>query len=162
MIRTSPAETKVVICVWHLFSEWRPKPLMADSLRRRWPDMNVVHLPDYDRLPQELSDTNIFVGYSLRASQLNQARRLQWIHSTAAGVAQLNYPELRDSGIMVTNSRGVLSATIAEHGLGLMIARARNFPDAMRFQDQRHWAQQELWDKPQHLRELAGQTLLIV
>lgn len=162
MTRTSPVETKIVICVWHPFSEWRPKPLMADALRQRWPEMNVVHLPDYDRLNEELSGTDIFVGYSLRANHLTHARKLKWIHSTAAGVAQLTYPELHDSGIVVTNSRGLLSATIAEHAIGLMIALARNFPDAVRFQDQRHWAQQEIWDKPQRLRELQGQTLLIV
>lgn len=162
MIRTPPAETKVLICVWHPFTEWRPKPLMAEALRRRWPQMKVVHLPDYDRLSEELPDTDIFAGYSLRANQLAHARRLKWIHSTAAGVAQFSYPELRDSGIVVTNSRGILSATIAEHALGLMIALARNLSDAIRFQNLRRWAQQELWDKPQHLRELAGQTLLSV
>lgn len=162
MTRTPPAQTKVVICVWHPFTEWRPKPLMADALRQRWPQMNVVHLPDYDRLPEELPDAQIFVGYSLRPNQLAQARQLKWIHSTAAGVNQLVYPELRDSGIVVTNSRGILSPTIAEHALGLMIALARNFPDAIRFHDQRRWAQQQLWNKPQRLRELAGQTLLIV
>lgn len=162
MTRPSAAETKVVICVWHPFTEWRPKPLLAEALRSRWPEMNVVHLPNFDRLPEALPGADIFVGYSLRANQLTNARKLKWIHSTAAGVAQLIYPELRDSGIAVTNSRGILSATIAEHALGLMIALARNFPCAVRFQDQRHWAQQELWDKPQRLRELAGQTLLIV
>ena len=65
--------------------------------------MRMVHLPDYDKLPQELLDTDIFVGYSLRAKQLQDAKKLKWLHSTAAGVAQLMYPELRDSGIVVTN-----------------------------------------------------------
>src|SRR5437879_6781126 len=99
MNRTKPGETKLVICVWHPFSEWRPKPGMADTLRRRWPEMKVVHLPDYDRIGEELPDTDIFVGYSLRAPQLPHAKKLKWLHSTAAGVAQLMYPELRDSGI---------------------------------------------------------------
>jgi len=87
MNRTIPAETKLVICVWHPFTEWRPKPLLAEAIRRRWPQMRVVHLPDYDRLPEELPDTDIFVGYSLRAKQLKDAKKLKWIHSTAAGVA---------------------------------------------------------------------------
>lgn len=160
--RTKPAETKLVICVWHPFTEWRPKPVMAETLRRRWPEMRVVHLPDYDRLPQELPDTDIFVGYSLRPQQLKEARKLKWIHSTAAGVAQLIYPELRDSGILVTNPSGIFSVPMAEHTIGLILALARNFPDSVRYQDARRWAQQELWDKPQHLTELNGQLLLIV
>jgi phosphoglycerate dehydrogenase-like enzyme len=162
MIRTIPAETKLVICVWHPFTEWRPKPFMAEAIRKRWPEMRVLHLPDYDGLPQELPDTDIFVGYSLRAEQLTAARKLKWIHSTAAGVAQLMYPELRDSGIVVTNPSGIFSVPMAEHTTGLLLALARNFPDSVRQQDLAHWSQQELWDKPQHLIELNGQVLLIV
>src|SRR5947209_2861981 len=124
--------------------------------------MKVVHLPNYDRLAEELPDSDIFVGYSLRANQLPLARKLKWIHSTAAGVAQLMYPELRQSGILVTNPSGIFSVPMAEHTIGLMLALARNFPDSVRYQDQKRWAQQELWDKPQHLSELNGKTLLIV
>jgi D-2-hydroxyacid dehydrogenase (NADP+) len=162
MNHTKPAETKLVICVWNPFSEWRPKPLMAEAIRKRWPEMRVLHLPNYDGLPQELPDTDIFVGYSLRAEQLKDARQLKWIHSTAAGVAQLMYPELRNLGIMVTNPSGIFSVPMAEHTMGLLVALARNFPDCVRQQDRAHWSQQGLWDKPQHLTELNGQVLLIV
>jgi phosphoglycerate dehydrogenase-like enzyme len=162
MNRTKPAETKLLICVWHPFTEWRPKPVMAEAIRKRWPEMRVVHLPDYEKLPEELPDTDIFVGYSLRAKQLKDAKKLKWLHSTAAGVAQLMYPELRDSGILVTNPSGVFSVPMAEHTMGLLLALARNFPDSVRHQDLAYWGQQELWDQPQHLTELNGQILLIV
>ncbi|PYT50497.1 MAG: hydroxyacid dehydrogenase [Acidobacteria bacterium] len=162
MKRTQPSETKLVICVWHPFTEWRPKPAMAEAIRKRWPEMQVLHLPNYDGLPKELPDTDIFVGYSLRAEQLKAASKLKWIHSTAAGVAQLMYPELRDSGILVTNPSGIFSVPMAEHTMGLLLALARNFPDSVRHQDHAHWSQQELWDKPQHLTEINGKVLLIV
>lgn len=124
--------------------------------------MRVVHLPNYDPLPAELPDTDIFVGYSLRADQLKDAKKLKWIHSTAAGVAQLMYPELRDSGIMVTNPSGIFSVPMSEHTMGLLLALSRNFPDCVRQQDQTIWSQQKIWDKPQHLSELNGKVLLIV
>jgi phosphoglycerate dehydrogenase-like enzyme len=162
MKRTEPAETKLLICVWHPFTFWRPQAIMPESIRARWPDMRVVHLPDYDHLAQELPDTDIFVGYSLRAAQLKDAQNLKWIHSTAAGVAQLMYPELRESGILVTNPSGVFSVPMAEHIMGLLLAMARNFPDSVRHQDRANWGQQEIWDEPQHLTELNGQILLIV
>jgi phosphoglycerate dehydrogenase-like enzyme len=162
MTRTTPENTKLTICVWHPFSEWRPPASLADAICKRWPAMRVVHLPDYDRLPQELPDTDIFVGYSLRPKQLADAKKLKWIHSTAAGVAQLMYPELRDSGILVTNPSGIFSVPMAEHTMGLLIALSRNFPDCVRQQDQSRWAQQELWDQPQRLTELNSQVLLIV
>jgi D-2-hydroxyacid dehydrogenase (NADP+) len=162
MNRTRPAETKLVICVWHPFTFWRPQPVMPQTIRARWPEMHVIHLPDYDRLGLELPDTDIFVGYSLRAGQLAHAKKLKWIHSTAAGVAQLMYPELRDSGIVVTNPSGVFSPPMAEHTMGLLLALARNFPDSTRHQDRSHWGQQDIWDQPQGLTELNGQLLLIV
>src|SRR6266852_9533503 len=160
--RTAPESTKLTICVWHPFTEWRPPASLAGAISHHWPTIRVVHLPDYDRLPKELPDTDIFVGYSLRAKQLADAKKLKWIHSTAAGVAQLMYPELRDSGILVTNPSGIFSVPMAEHALGLLIALARNFPDSVRGQDRSRWSQQEIWDKPQHLTELSGRVLLIV
>src|ERR1700682_1720353 len=144
MRRTTTAETKLEICGWQPFTEWRPKPAMAEAIRRRWPEMRVLHLPNYDGLPKELPDTDIFVGYSLRVAQLRDDKKLKWIHSTAAGVAQLMSPELRDSGILVTNPSGIFSVPMAEHALGLLIAMARNFADSVRYQDQAHWSQQEL------------------
>ena len=162
MQRSKPENTKLTICVWHPFTQWRPTPAMAETVRQRWPKMSVVHLPEYKHLAEELPDTDIFVGYSLKPQQLVDARRLKWIHSTAAGVAQLMYPELRDSGILVTNPSGIFSIPMAEHTLGLLLALARNFPDSLRHQDHSHWGQQEIWDQPQRLTELNGQVLLIV
>jgi phosphoglycerate dehydrogenase-like enzyme len=162
MQRSKPENTKLTICVWHPFTQWRPPPAMAEAIRQKWPKMTVVHLSEYNLLMEELPNTDIFVGYSLRPQQLLDARKLKWIHSTAAGVAQLMYPELRDSGVAVTNPSGIFSIPMAEHTMGLLLALARNFPDSLRYQGQAHWGQQEIWDQPQHLTELNGQLLLIV
>ncbi|MGA8307216.1 MAG: NAD(P)-dependent oxidoreductase, partial [Candidatus Acidiferrales bacterium] len=124
--------------------------------------MRVVHLPRYDRILDELSDTDIFVGFSLRLEQFALARKLKWLHSTAAGVGQLMYPELRKSGIEVTNASGVHRIPMAEHILGTLIALARRFPDSLRYQQQGRWAQQELWNAPVRPRELRGQILLFI
>jgi phosphoglycerate dehydrogenase-like enzyme len=160
--RTEPANTKLLIAVWHPFTEWNAKPIMAESIRQRWPQMNVVHLPDYERLPHELQDADIFVGSTLRPQQLSGAKNLKWVHSTSAGVMQLMYPELRESGIVVTNASGIFSVPMAEHTIGLLLALARNFPETLRQQEKAVWSQQELWDQPQHLTELNGSVLLIV
>jgi phosphoglycerate dehydrogenase-like enzyme len=162
MNRTIPAGTKLVICVWHPFSLWRAQPIMAETIRARWPEMKVVHLPGYDRLPQELPDADIFVGASLRPEQFAYARKLKWIHSTAAGVSQLMYQGLRDSGVVLTNPSGIFSTPMAEHTMGLVIALARHFPDSVRHQDRAHWAQEEVSRHPYPLAELNGQLLLIV
>ncbi|MGH8277657.1 MAG: D-2-hydroxyacid dehydrogenase, partial [Steroidobacteraceae bacterium] len=117
---------------------------------------------NYDRVAEELPDMDILTGYSLRPEQFSLARRLKWIHSTAAGVMQLMYPELRSSGIEVTNAGGIHAAPMAEHILGMLLALARRFPDAMRQQAAAHWAQQEIWDALPRPRELRGRRLLII
>lgn len=152
----------MLICVWHPFTLWRPPAEVSVKVRRRWPQMKVAHLPTYDHIDEELPDTDIFVGYSLRAKQFARARKLKWIHSTAAGVSQLMYPELRQSRVVVTNASGVHAIPMAEHVLGTLVALARHFPAAVRYQLERHWAQQEIWDSPVRPRELAGQVLLVV
>lgn len=158
----APAETKLLLCVWHPFTLWRAPEWLATRLRERFPGMRVVHLQDYSGIASELPDTDIFVGWSLRAKQLEAAQKLKWLHSTAAGVAQLMYPELRSSGIAVTNASGVHTIPIAEHVLGLLLALAHRFPSAFRHQAARHWGQQEIWDEPVRPRELCGAMLLVV
>jgi len=162
-VRIEPASTKLVISVWHrFFSEWNAKPVMAEALRQRWPEMKIVHVTDVERLPAELADADIFVGSVLRPAQFVAAKKLKWIHSTSAGVRQLMYPELRNSGVVITNASGIFSIPMAEHIIGLILALARNFPDTLRQQEKAIWSQQDLWDKPQHLAEVNGTLLLIV
>jgi phosphoglycerate dehydrogenase-like enzyme len=124
--------------------------------------MRVVHLPHHDQLAPELPDTDIFVGYLLRPEQLRLALRLKWLHTVSAGVAQLMYPELRDSGIVVTNASGVHAIPMAEHVIGMVLALLRDFPGSMRYQLQHRWAQQEIWDGSARPRELHGQTAVLV
>jgi phosphoglycerate dehydrogenase-like enzyme len=162
MQRTKPEETNLTICAWHRFTLWRAPAEFADAIRRCWPQMKVNHLPDYSHLDEALPETDILVGFSIRPDQFALAKRLKWIHATAAGVGQLMYPELRQSGIAVTNARGIHSIPMAEHIVGMIIALAKRFPDALRYQMQGRWAQQELWDAPMPMRELKGQLLLIV
>jgi D-2-hydroxyacid dehydrogenase (NADP+) len=162
MTRPSPSETKLLICVWHGFALWNPPLEMPERIRARWPEMQVVHLQGYDRILDELPESDIFVGFSLRPEQFALARKLKWLHSTAAGVGQLMYPELRKSGIEVTNASGVHRIPMAEHILGTLTALARRFPDCLRYQQQSHWAQQELWNAPVRPRELHGQILLFI
>jgi phosphoglycerate dehydrogenase-like enzyme len=103
--------------------------------------MRAVHIPNYDRLEQELPDTDIFVGFSLRPEQFRWARKLKGVHSTGAVVAQFKYPEFFPDGLEVTNAKGVHRGPSTEHILGTLIALARRFPDCIRCQQRSHGAQ---------------------
>jgi D-2-hydroxyacid dehydrogenase (NADP+) len=160
--RPAPDETKLLICVKNPFPLWNPPADTAPRMRARFPKMRIVHLPDFNGLEQELADTDIFMGYSLAANQLPLAPRLKWIHAVSAGVTQFMYPELRESGVVVTNATTVHCVPIAQHILGMLVALARRFPDSLRHQQQARWAQNELWTAPVKPRELRDQVLLFI
>ena len=162
MPRPSPEETKLVLCVHHPFTLWRlPKELPA-RIQQRWPAMRVVALENYDRLAEELADADIYVGFWARPEQFREARKLRWVHATAAGVSQLLHPEFVESDVVLTNARGVNSIPIGDHTLGVILAFSRHLLSAWRHQREHRWAQQQIWDESPRPRELAGQRLLLV
>jgi phosphoglycerate dehydrogenase-like enzyme len=78
-----------------------------------------------------------------------------WIHTRAAGLDSLLFPALVDSGVVVTNGRGVFSASLAEFVIGALLYFARDFPRLARNQKRGVWEVFEPLD-------LAGRTLGIV
>ena len=150
---------KLLILLKHRFELWTPPDWFAQRLRQEFPDINVVHLRDYERVDDELPDAEILIGWSLRGEQFLRAKKLKWIHSTAAAVHALISPELAASDAIVTNARSVHAPVVAEHAVALMFAMAKRLPLALRHQHAKECAQTEIWHEQPHPRELAGSTL---
>ena len=98
---------KLLICVRHPFDQWNAPSWFTERLRREFPQIAVVHLPDYKRVDEEIVDAEIVVAWSIRPEQVAAAKKLRWIHSPAAAVHQLIFPELVNSDIILTNAREV-------------------------------------------------------
>ena len=124
-----------------------------------FPQLETVHLPDYNRVDEEIVDAEILVAWSLRPEQVAAARKLRWIHSPAAAVHQLIFPELVNSAIILTNARDVHGPVVAEHVIALIFALAKKIPGSVRLQQKHVWGQQILWDELPRIREVAGETL---
>ena len=71
------------------------------------------------------------------------ADRLSWIHMASAGVDPVIFPGLVDSDVVLTNSRGVFDAPIAEYVLGIVLAFAKDFARSQRLQDRARWLHRE-------------------
>jgi len=153
---------KILIVHYHPFELWSAPAWVRERLARDFPQAQVVQLPGYDRVPEEIADTDIFIGWSLRPEQFAEAKRLKWIHSPAAAVHQLMYPEMINSDVVITNAREIHGPVVAEHAIALVLALAKRLPQAMRYQAKRQWAQQELWDERPRPREIAGATVAVV
>ncbi len=121
-----------------------------------------MHLSSYDGVENHLQDAEIVIAWSLRPEQFKAARKLRWIHSPAAAVHQLIFPELVNSDVILTNSSQVHGPVVAEHVTALLFALAKRLPDAVRFQQKHTWGQEPMWRGRPRPRELAGATVGLV
>ena len=110
----------------------------------------------------EIPDTDVLIGWSIKPEQLAIANKLRWIHSPAAAVHQLMFPELIKSEVMVTNSGDVHGPVVAEHAVALLLALAKRLPQAAHYQQRRQWAQETLWQQEPRPREVSGATVVVV
>jgi len=151
--------SKLLIAVHHPFDQWNAPAWFPQRLQREFPQVNVVNLPDYKRIDAEIVDAEIVVAWSIRPEQIAAAKKLRWIHSPAAAVHLLIFPELVDSAIVLTNAREVHGPVVAEHVIALIFALAKKIPGSVRLQEKHVWGQQILWDELPRIREVAGDTL---
>src|SRR6202165_6183632 len=161
-MRVSVASMKLLIFVHHPFDQWNAPDWFPKRLSREFPQVNVVHLPDYTRVDEEIVDAEILIAWSIRPEQVAAAKKLRWIHSPAAAVHQLIFPELVHSDIILTNAREVHGPVVAEHVIALIFALAKKIPGSVRLQEKHVWGQQILWDELPRVREVAGATVGLI
>jgi phosphoglycerate dehydrogenase-like enzyme len=82
-------------------------------------------------------------------------RKVRWVHSRAAGLDNLLFPELIESPIPLTNGRGVFSASLGEFVLAAILYFAKDFRRMIRNQTKSVWEQFDV-------EEIAGQTVGIL
>src|SRR5450631_2567532 len=162
MIRSSDCPMKLLIVFHHTFDFWNVPLWFVDRLRADFPDVEVVRLSSYDGAEKEIRDAEVVVTWSLRPEQVKAAQKLRWLHSPAAAVHQLLFPELVDSDVIITNGRDVHGPVVGEHIIALVLALAKKLPQAARFQQKRIWGQQPLWESTPRIREVAGAILGMV
>jgi phosphoglycerate dehydrogenase-like enzyme len=153
---------KTLIVHYHSFELWHAPSWIRERLQLDFPGHQFIQFQNYDRVPQEIADTDVFIGLSLRPEQFAAAKRLRWIHSPAAAVHQLMYPELVNSSVALTNSTGVHGPVVAEHAITLLLALAKRLPQAMQYQARHEWSQNQLWQGSPRPREVADSTVLVI
>ena len=153
---------KILIVHYHSFELWHAPAWIRERLEKDFPEHTFVQLQNYDRAPEEIPDTDVFIGWSLRPEQFIAAKKLKWIHSPAAAVHQLMFPELIRSNVLLTNSTGIHGPVVAEHAIAVLLALAKRLPQAMQYQAKKIWSQDQLWQEQPRPREVADATVLVV
>jgi len=153
---------KVLIVLYHRFDLWTAPAWFSERLRKDFPQIEVMHLSTYDGVEQHLRDAEVVIAWSLRPEQFKVAEKLRWIHSPAAAVHQLMFPELINSNVILTNSREVHGPVVAEHVIALIFALAKRLPHAVQLQQKHIWGQDRMWRARPRPREVAGATLGLI
>ena len=100
-----------------------------------------------DQLAEALDGAQVLFLWDFFSSALEDAWHaagsLEWIHVAAAGVDKLLFQDLRDSGVVVTNARGIFDRPIAEFVLAGMLAFAKDLPGLLSLQRERTWQHRE-------------------
>jgi phosphoglycerate dehydrogenase-like enzyme len=140
---------------------WSVPAEHVERLRQRFPEHTFLHARDDADAISLVERADVAFSSQINPEHLRAASRLRWIHSPAAGIAGMLYPEMVASPVLLTNSRGMAADTIAEHVLAVTLALFRRLPLAFERQREKTWAQDEISDRPGN-RTIAGSTVLIV
>ena len=108
------------------------------------------------------SDAEVYFGYGLSRQLFIAAQALRWVHSAAAGVGSLLFPEMRSSGVLLTNSARVMADTIAEHVIGGVIFLLRSFDVAVDLQRAGAWDKEPFSGARSAVREVSECRVLVI
>lgn len=154
---------------------WKLPPEGAARLERAAPagwEVAVVEAPtvsdgDGNANPSaeardRIAHADAYLGFGIGRPLLQAASRLRWVHSAAAGVRGLLYPEMLARDIVITNSAGIHAVPIAEHVVGGVIYLLRGFDRAVERQRARVWDKTPWTGSATGVREIGELRALIV
>jgi phosphoglycerate dehydrogenase-like enzyme len=151
---------KVLVGIHSPFVMWTIPLTHLARLRAQFPTHEFLHATDSDTTLTLIPDADAAFSSQIGRPHFAAAQRLRWIHSPAAGVGGMLFPELVASPVVLTNARGVSGDTIAEHVLAVTLAMFRRLPHAFRSQAAREWAQNAI--SLEGNRQLAGSRALLI
>jgi phosphoglycerate dehydrogenase-like enzyme len=137
-------------------------PAAAQQLQAEFPTITITLVQNPERRRIELADSDVLFAVRFSPEDFRAAKQLQWLHLSSAGATHVLFPEMIESDVIVTNSRGLYGIPIAEHVLGMMIILARKLHDAYRFQLEGKWPRREMFARYPTFSELHGQTVGII
>ena len=149
----------VLIGIYSPAAAWNLPVAQVERLRREFPGSTFLHATSDAEAMEHIRQANVAFVPDLAPGHFRAAARLGWIHSPAAGIGGMLFPEMLASPVVMTNSRGLSADTIAEHVIAVTLAMFRRLPEAIRSQDARLWAQASLASP---VRMIAGTRVSVV
>jgi len=129
-----------------------------DAIAAIVPDAQLIVSANRAEIEAVLDEITITAG-SIPVDLVVRAPKLRWFQQWGAGADWLlDYPELADRDLVITNVAGIHAIPISEHILAMLLGFARALPRSERAQHERRWAHVD----SRVVFELARKTMLIV
>ena len=154
--RPLPAKEKLTVCFAHVAYR------LGERFALRNTGINAFEVRTLDELKARVAEADVLLCSGLWRNELiASAPRLAFIQSISAGTDQYGREALQAAGIRVANAQGVNERAVAEHAIALILAMARQIPQARDNQTAKSWRGM-IGDISRREDELGGKTLLIV
>jgi phosphoglycerate dehydrogenase-like enzyme len=134
----------------------------ARQLQEEFPTTQVTLAENLEQRRTALADAEVVFAVRFSPDDFKTAKQLKWLQLSSAGATHVLFPEMVESTVIVTNSRGLYGVPIAEHVIGVMIILARKLHEAYRFQLQGKWPREEMFARSPTFLELHGSTAGVI
>ena len=153
--RPLPGKDRINICFAHVAYR------MGERFALRNTGLRAFEVRSADELKARIAEADVLLCSGLWKNELiPQAPRLALIQSISAGTDQYSRDALQAAGIRVASAQGVNERAVAEHAIALILALARQIPQARDNQTAGKWRGM-IGELSQREDELGGKTLLI-
>lgn len=131
-------------------------------LKEKFPNVEIqrANLPN-----EELKispDTEVYFGNRITPEIISSLPNLKWIHFGSVGVNRAETQEVIDRGIIVTNSRDIMTAAVAGSALAMMLALARGLHHCWNLRVEKRLSRESYDEYYDQTHELENQRCLIV
>jgi phosphoglycerate dehydrogenase-like enzyme len=110
-------------------------------------------------LQEAILDAEIYLGFGAPSALLREAPALKWIHSGAAGVGSALSPEMLESQVLFTNSKGIHGPPMGDTALAMILYFARGLDFSVAGKSEGHWDTGPFYASDHPIRELAQSTV---
>ena len=138
----------------------RLSPEEIAELQAVAPEAELVSVQSAQEALDAIADADALLGV-LNQDLVRAGKQLKWIQVYSAGVDPYRYPELINSGIVLTNFKIFQGPNIADHAFALLLPLTRRITETLRDQEREEWSRR--YRRPEdHPIELHGKTALVI
>lgn len=105
--------------------------------------------------PEQLAEATVILG-APRPEDLSHCRHLKWMQTMWVGTEEYTAPGILPPGVLLTNSAGSNSQSVAEHMLACLLSLCRKLPQCRDNQLQSRWLEVG------NMKTISGATVLVV